>query len=276
MGQDKYLYFSGSAQEVSGPPTFSFHGDSVIGSGDLSIVMKTDTNGNAKWIKNFNSTLSVNAFTGITLLPNSKVAAVGGFAGTVSCGAVSISIPGGSGQNAYFAIVDSGSNLVTLKEIFGDAGCFANAVTSDGIGNVYFGGLVGDSVWAGVPAIPAYHSVGGNSDFFVMKYGVDCSCTSAPSASFTDTGTHTIGVTYTGTATGLDSVVWSYGDGTSGTGTSATHTYSASGTYHVCVTAYTECGSDVHCTDVVIHIPSEVTPILMTGREVKVFPEPGK
>ena len=269
LDQNKNLYFCGTAQGVSGPPTFSFHGDSVSGSGDISIVMRTDTNGNVKWIKHFNSTTAINGFTGITLLANGKVGAVGGFAGTVTDGTVTIS---GAG-NPYFVIFDSTGVLQTIKEIYGDEGGVAVAVTSDKVGNMYIGGQVGDSIWAGTPPISAYYSVGGNSDFFVMKYGVDCSCTAAPTASYTDTGSHTLGVAYTGTMSGLDSVVWSFGDGNTTTGTTAIHTYTASGTYHVCVTVYTNCGSDTHCSDVTIHVPSE-TAIILSNGAVKVFPNP--
>ena len=106
-----------------------------------------------------------------------------------------------------------------------------------------------------------------------MKYGVDCSCTAAPIASYTDTGSHTVDVTFTGTTSGLDSVRWTFGDGGTATGTTALHTYTASGTYHVCVTVYTSCGSDSHCSDVVIHLPSE-TSIVIAGDNIHVYPNP--
>ena len=276
MDQSKHLYFCGGAQPGIDPsPTFSFNGDSVSAPyDDIAIVMKTDTNGHVNWIKHYDSHTAVDLFRGITLMPNYKVAAAGMFAGTLTYGTNTLSIPSGDGYSPYFVVLDSGGDLEIIQQIFGDGLYnFGNVITSDKVGNIYIGGQVVDSVWAGSPAIPAYHTVGGNSDFFVMKYGVDCSCTSSPIASYTDTGTHTIGVTYTGTTTGLDSIVWNFEDGHTAAGTPALHTYSLSGTYHVCVTVYTTCGSDIHCSNVTIEIPSENSTAITVGN-VKVYPNP--
>jgi len=95
--------------------------------------------------------------------------------------------------------------------------------------------------------------VGGGSDFFAAKFGYDnCGCTDFPTADYTSAGTSTVTFTYSGTTAGVDSVVWSYGDGTRGTGFTATHTYTASGTYDACVTAYTSCGNNEYCSTVTV------------------------
>ena len=251
----KHLRFSGGTQSS----TFSFNGDSVSRShlgGNMSIVLSVDTNGHVIWFRKLESTISVKYLTSITLLPNNKVAALGTFAGEVlDDGGISFVTPAGMGWLPYFVLVDSAGNLQTMQRLSGDG--FNNegtAIASDKVGNIFLGGVVVDSIWAGTPTIPAYHSIGGNTDFFVMKYGVDCSCTSSPIAAYTDTGTHTIGFTYTGTTTGIDSVIWTFGDGNTGTGTTPLHTYTASGTYHACATVYTDCGSDIHCSDVTVTI----------------------
>ncbi len=252
----KHLHFSGSTQSA----TFSFNGDSVSRShlgGDMSVVMTADTNGHVEWFRNFEGTLSVNLFSSITLLPNNKVAAIGTYVGEVldESGA-NIVTPPGMDWLPYFVIVDSAGDLQTIQSLYGDG--FYNqgtATASDKVGNIYIGGYVTDSIWAGPLITAPYISVGGNTDFFVMKYGVDCSCTSSPEAAYTDTGTHTIGFTYTGTTSGIDSVVWNFGDGSATTtGTTPLHTYASSGTYNACATVYTDCGSDIHCSDVVVVI----------------------
>jgi hypothetical protein len=71
----------------------------------------------------------------------------------------------------------------------------------------------------------------------------------------------------------MDSVVWSYGDGHTATGLATIHTYTISGTYHVCVTIYTPCGMDSVCGDVVVTVPSSVT-IVHTLGNIKVYPNP--
>ena len=78
-------------------------------------------------------------------------------------------------------------------------------------------------------------------------------CSTSPVASFTDTGTLTVGYTYTGTTFMKDSVKWNFGDGHTDTVLNPVHTFTANGTYHVCITVYTYCGSDSACKDVVVH-----------------------
>lgn len=274
MDDSKHLYFSGGSQST----VFSFNGDSVSapGFGDIGVIMKTDTNGHPEWFRHFDSHLDVNSLVGITLLPNAKTASIGTYAGTLYAnGSSAETLAAGPGWNPYFVVLDSAGDLQTMQTVTAD-GFYksGDVITSDNVGNVYIGGEVADSITAGSPAIPAYHSVGGNTDFFVMKYGVDCSCTSSPTASYTSTGAHnTLNVTYTGTTAGIDSVIWNFDDGSTATGTTATHTYTATGTYRVCVTVYTDCGSDLQCKDVVVPIPSTgVTTV--AGNQVSVYPNP--
>jgi len=219
--------------------------------------MKTDTNGNVDWITHYDCHTAVNVFSSITLLPNNKVACVGTYAGTVTAGR--IITPPSEGSDAYLVIVDSAGDLQVIQQIRGDWDDEGVAITADRAGNIYIGGQVGDSIWGTPPPIPAYHTVGGNTDFFVMKYGVDCSCTGGPISSFGDTGSHTIGVTYTGTTAGLDSIVWNFADGSSATGITVTHTYTLAGTYRVCATVFTNCGNDIYCTNITIFCISAPT-----------------
>ena len=252
LDPSKHLYFSGAAQPPVLPYTtrFIFNHDSILAPGffDLSIIMRTDTNGNVGWIKHYDGT-NDNAFDGITLLTPDLLGLAGSFGEKVIYDGDTINA--GVGDDPFFSVIDTGGNLLALKSIHGDGVYdWGLAITSDGKGNMYIGGAVTDSIPNII--IPAYHTVGGNTDFFVIKYGVDCSCTAGPIASYTDTGTSTIGVTYTGTTLGLDSVVWNFGDGSHATGITALHTYITSGTYHVCVIVYTTCGSDIHCSDITV------------------------
>lgn len=257
LDQYKYLHFCGSAALA----LFIFNGDTAsnthYSSGDISILMTTDTNGTVQWLKHYDGDLEINGFNGITLLPNNKIAAFGTFVGEViDAGGANIITPAGDGYGPYFVIVDSAGDLQTIQQILGD-GFYnsGNAITSDKVGNIYVGGAVVDSIWAGTLITSPYISVGGPSDFFVMKYGVDCSCTSSPVANYTDTGTITIGFTYTGTTSGIDSVVWNFGDGSpTVNGITPIHSYTASGTYNACATVYTDCGSDIHCSEITVSI----------------------
>jgi len=281
LDQNKKLHFSGAAQPLTLliPTTFSFNGDSVSNTHypeyDMSVILTTDTNGHPLWIKKFDGNLSVNTLNGIAQLPNGAVAAAGTFAGTVTDGVSSITTS--TSQEPYLLIVDSAGNLQTIQQISGDG--FYNgawSISSDKIGNVFVGGQVVDSIWAGTPPIPAYYSNGGNTDFFVIKYGYDCNCTGLPTAAYTDTGTHTIGVTYTGTNLDLDSVVWIYGDGHSDTGISSLHTYSSSGTYTLCVAVSTGCGVDTFCRNVVVTVPTTEVAGFNGLEKISIYPNPAK
>lgn len=280
LDQSMHLRFvGGAASYITSVPTyFYFNGDTAYNTHyplyAMSTIMTTDTNGTPLRIKKFDGSLAVSGLGAITLLPHNKIAAVGMFAGTVIDDlGNSIVTPPSEGQNPFLVIVDSAGDLQTIQQIHGNGFYdWGLAMASDRVGNIYLGGRVEDSIWAGVPAIPAYHSIGGTSDFYVMKYGVPCSCTSMPVASYTDTGNHIIGFTYTGTAsTSIDSMRWNFGDGSTSTVTNPTHTYSATGTYTVCVTVYTSCGSDSVCSNVTV---STVGVSLIAISNVKVYPNP--
>lgn len=277
----KQLYFSGNAQPVTGTTTFSFNGysGSAPGYDDISVLMKTDSNGTVKWIKHYDSHTSVNYFSSVTMLGSGKVAAAGGYAGSVTNGTTTISVPAGGSYNPFFVITDTAGNLITMQQLpcdgSGDVSS-AWALASDQLGNLYIGGSVEDSVFGGT--IPAYHTVGGNTDFFVAKYGYDCACTSTSVTATYSTsiiGGDTVTFTYTGSSTALDSVRWNFGDGYQGTGTPTTHIYGATNTYTVCVTAYTGCGNATYCTTVHVTVPTNIV-TEQAGSNITVYPNPVK
>lgn len=230
-----------------------FKTDTFVNSmtGQAAFIMRTDTAGNVRWMRGFSASTSINAHFGITVMPNGNVAAAGGMAGTITTGTHTMVTYSGEGQNSSFAILDTAGYVDTLHQIHG-TGFYdrANCIVSDRTGSLYIGGQVETDTWAG--SLTPYTSVGGNSDFYVMKYGVDCDCTAMPTAAFTDTGTITRGFAYTGTLAGYDSVVWSFGDGSTDTGLHVIHTYTTADTFTVCARVYTSCGTDLYCKTFII------------------------
>jgi hypothetical protein len=278
----KQLYFAGGAGPYTTPTSFSFNGYTVSAPfNTLAIVMKTDSNGAVKWINHYDSHFSGNGFLGVTLLGNNKVAAAGSYIGSTSDGTHTLTTPVGNRYNPYFVITDTGGSFVTMQQLLcnassDDAGGFS--ITSDNVGNLYIGGAVEDSVFGGSPPIPAYHTIGGNTDFFVAKYGLPCGCTSASvTASYTTSvvGGDTVTLTYTGSTAALDSVAWNYGDGRHDTGLTVTHVYGATGTYTVCVTVYTDCGTATYCTSLHVTVPPSKVSIQNAGA-IRLYPNPVK
>ena len=254
-----HIYLSGA-----GLGSVAFGGDTIsnspYSSNYLPFVMKIDTNAHTKWIRGYQTSgpSGQGYLAGITLMPNGKIASTGTMLGTITSGTFSITAYSGEGYNNYFTILDTAGDIHELQQIHStgnyDQG---NCVASDRLGNLYIGCDAGPSAWGG--ALVPYTAIGGNTDFVLIKYGVDCSCTSMPVASFTDTGNHNVGFTYTGVITGLDSVRWNFADGGTATVFNPTHTFTAAGTYHVSVSVYSACGNDIRYHDV--YIPCVAAPV---------------
>jgi hypothetical protein len=244
----KYLYVSGAGQNMD---SFTLGGITVANTIGYqnSVIFKLDTNGVAHWVYNLMGDQGVNSLQSVAICSPGRIAASGLFTGLGVHGTDTIKSTTGEGQNPLFVIVDSAGNTIKLDQLHG-TGFYDKGtdIASDKVGNVYLGGQVAIEISA--TNLAPYTTNGGNTDFFLMKYGYDCSCTSAPVASFSYTGTGIVSFTYTGTTTGMDSLLWNFGDNTTSTQNNPTHTYATNGAYTVCVTVYTSCGSDSACATV--------------------------
>src|SRR5690606_16967936 len=105
------------------------------------------------------------------------------FVGTVRKGADSIVTPSNEGQNPFMLIADTAGNTIKLDQLHGTGFYdWATAGATDNAGNFYIGGQFESNITAtGLGA--GISSTGGNTDFFLMKYGYNCNC-NAPTAHF--------------------------------------------------------------------------------------------
>ncbi|MBS1629127.1 MAG: T9SS type A sorting domain-containing protein [Bacteroidetes bacterium] len=211
------------------------------------------------------------------MLPNGTLAAAGSFVWTLRRGNDSLVTPSNEGWNPYLVILDTLGNHLWFDQLHG-LGFVDNALSgaTDNTGNFYIGGQFESNITA-TGLGTGLSSTGGNTDFFIMKYGYPCNCP-APVAHF-NAGTpsgKTVTYTYSGSTSGVDSLVWSFGDGgkqtvKSGFSTPVSHSFAANGRYTVCVTTYSNCGTNTYCAP---------TPLSVSGMEalggVSVYPNPAQ
>ncbi len=244
---------------AGGQTLMYFHGDTASG-GTMGWFLKSDTAGNILWNRTFHGSTSINSILNLVLTKNGNLTAAGCAIGTVTTPGYSMAMYSGEGWNPYLVVIDTMGTVETFKQIHGSGGYDAgDCMTADNMGNIYMGGEVFDSIW--VDSV-GYHSVGGTSDFFVTRYGVDYDCTSMPGSSFTysasGAGGSVVAFTYTGTLAGTDSIVWDFADGGRSASLYPTHTFTAAGTYTVCATVYSRCGNDIYCLP--IYVPCVAAP----------------
>ncbi|MBE2288622.1 MAG: PKD domain-containing protein [Chitinophagaceae bacterium] len=255
-----HIYLTGGTNDW-----VSYRGDTITQElpGAVSFILKIDTGGNPKWLKGFSGANSVNNLLNPSLTSNGNVVAGGAFRTKVVSGSDTLIEFPGETQNAHFVVLDTAGYIERHYQLHGFGSLDGIMCTAtDRKGNIYLAGEVSNNIWAGSQS--PYTSIGGNSDFFVMKYGVDCNCTSAPVAHFTDTGYLVRGFSYTGSTTpAIDSVRWYFGDGGTSTLLNPTHTYATADTFTACVRVYTACGSDLYCNEV--RIPCITSPVPSFG-----------
>lgn len=74
-----------------------------------------------------------------------------------------------------------------------------------------------------------------------------------------------LSVTLTNTSQDANNSSWDFGDSSTSTQTSPTYTYSAAGTYNLCLTATNSCGSDLECVSVVLEDSNNCNPCPVCG-----------
>ena len=212
-------------------------------------VVKLDVSGNNLWAANASVIGAANSF-GITVA-NGELAITGNFYQDMKWGNVTLKQGMNEGPDVFLARLNTQTGNIngidTLKSSYG-AEEMPAAVMRDKRGNYYVAGKFFSDIVVGTNTLL---NSGGETDWFVAKFGTaNCSCT-VPVATFNSVnGTgNTINFTYTGT-TPVDSVVWNFGNGDRGTGTTISKTYAQSGSYNVCVTAYNNCGAHTFCKNV--------------------------
>jgi len=264
--QKGHIYSAGLGYRAS----FTLNGVTVprdkIDTAMVAVLFSMDTLGHVKKTFPFYAGI-IGAFSSVAIVNDHAIAATGDLIGTFKYG--NDSIITSSGSNPVMVVVDTTGRLIKLDWLHsGGSNDWGSAITSDNVGDVYIGGQIESSVHAGAFS---YISHGGNTDYFVAKYGYNCNCTLAtePLSNFTYTGNGTVSFSYTGSSA-PDSVKWDFGDGGSSSSLNPTHTFSDTGTHTVCLTVYA-CDSGTYCSS--IHNNLSVNKIASLP-QVSIYPNP--
>ncbi|WP_276132475.1 PKD domain-containing protein [Polluticoccus soli] len=256
--------------------TDNFNGSTItnpFGMYGCPFVVKMDANGNNVWLKNFN-TNGASFSAGLALRGNNEVAINGSYPGKlVLPGVDSLNHIINQSYDVYLARFNAQSGaMIALDSIGSPFGYrdMASCLTSDAKGNLYVGGLFSAQITVNTNVL---NSSGGDTDFFIAKYGsANCTCT-APVSSYNFNAPANSAIaafTYNGTSP-YDSLRWDFGDGGTSTSATPTHTYASTGTYNVCVTVYNPCGSDTKCQTVSVTVGIDEVQVL---GEISIYPNP--
>ncbi|MBW7913795.1 MAG: hypothetical protein H3C54_08910, partial [Taibaiella sp.] len=181
--ENSAIYFTANSTQAFGP--FTLKGMQVSNSlsstgGYIAIIGKLDiANGNPQWMYHVDGTNGINSLYDITVLPDKSIAAFGNLAGFKKYRNDTINTIINEGWNPMLFVIDTIGNLIDWEQMHGSG--FADnssggVICSDRKGNIYVGGKSEANMQAG--NLPTYVSNGGNSDYFLGKFGFDCNCTS--------------------------------------------------------------------------------------------------
>ena len=236
-------------------------------------VVKMDSIGNNIWTSNSSVVGAANgmAITG----SGNELALTGNFYNSLVWNGITLQQGMNEGSDPFIARLNMQTGTVlgidTLRSSYG-AEELPAAITADRNGNYYLtGNFVSDLIVAG----NTLNSIGGETDWYVAKYGAaNCNCT-LPVANYTNTNPAggSVSFSYTGT-TPVDSVTWDFGNGQKGRGLTTSKTYTQNGSYTVCATAYTTCGSNAYCKQVTIS--SLAVTAANAFPELQIFPNPAQ
>ena len=218
----------------------------------VPFLMKLDMEGNTVWITSPEKDNASNG-TAFHVAYANGITAVTGMHGHMTWDGFELKqseVPPGENLDVCVGRFNAATgkllSLDTLNSNYGGEE-YTTAITSDKNGNFFTGGSFDGSMFVADDAFSnAYFE-----DWFVAKIGSDkCNCTvPTPGFNYAVTGANTVSFTYTGSA--YTSISWDFGDGSPiSTSGNPVHTYSASGSYTVCLTVGNDCGSYIYCINI--------------------------
>jgi len=275
-GKDGTIYLLGMGDTGS-----VFCGDTLTNPlwNGASYVMAIDSNGDHLW-----ATHEMRSGYGASYLQevnvaNNTLVVNGYYSGPASWGSYSFYNPPGQQRGLMMQLNAATGAVLYLDTMKSGQGFYTYHAAIDRNGNIYVAG------WSqGVNLIFANDTLTGNAFGFtnadyaaLMKYkNVPCHCDLLqPAFTATSANGTTYQFSYTG-QTPYTSVSWDFGDGSAAaSGPSVSHTYTAQGTFPVCVTATNSCGSNTVCHYMTIKNIAGVKNV-SNFKDVVIYPNPAK
>jgi PKD repeat protein len=224
-----------------------------LGAHTVPFLIALDTNGNNIWATHGN-TMAAFPATAVAV-SNNEVAVTGYYGHTFIWQHDTITapvIPSGIAFPYIARFNAATGQLIKMDSIRADSTLsnYPTALTADKNNNFYVGGRFGSKLYPGSSTLTKL--LGGSYDWFVAKFGTDnCNCDiPQPSFTYTGGGGNTVNFTYTG-STPYTGISWDFGDSSAPANqANPAHTYSAAGSYTVCVTVTNACGSNTNCNTI--------------------------
>lgn len=222
----------------------------------VPFVAKLDSTGILKWANNA-SVLDNTYCNAMTLRNSNELVVTGSYGYMLDWNGFS-GQPLGQGINPggdlFITRINAHTGAVIENDSLASGGGtseYPSALATDAGGGVILGGRFPGTLFVGTA--DTLYNMGGETDFFIAKYGYPCGCI-VPVADYTSVINGWNGVfTYSGT-TPYDSLRWYFGDGNTSTQTNPSHTYTTDGNYTVCVTAYSPCDSNQYCASIQVAV----------------------
>ncbi len=270
------VYVTGNSYNGNSFGDFTF--ENSYGIWGFAIFVKIDSIGNVVYASNASATSGTSGTA--TAFSNNQVGVTGRWGSLLSWGDILIDSTSNDSQGAnvfltFFDPEGDGTpesfHSLTSSPLGAE---FSSLLVADRENNFYIGGNFSGQLMVGDGTL---YNQTGSQEGFIAKFGSDSCYCPLPEMVFTYDSIPNqaeYAFVYTG-STDVDSVVWDFGDGNVGYGTSLQHLFAETGSYTVCATAYNSCGPDSVCITIDALGPVGVKPI--NGFEnIKLYPNPAK
>jgi PKD repeat protein len=251
INEQGHIFMSGDAIPGNSFGGYTFTNN--LGAHTVPFLIALDTNGNNIWATHGN-TMAAFPATAVAV-SNNEVAVTGYYGHTFVWQHDTLTapvIPSGIAFPYIARFNAATGQLIKMDSIRADSTLsnYPTALTADKNNNFYVGGRFGSKLYPGSSTLTKL--LGGSYDWFVAKFGTDnCNCDiPQPSFTYTGGGGNTVNFTYTG-STPYTGISWDFGDSSAPANqANPAHTYSAAGSYTVCVTVSNACGSNTNCNTI--------------------------